>query len=107
MCQLLKSLEVKYVLLTVVGAASQCTESNLGVQGGFFMDEDYSGLPFEESPIQERPSVKLFTMSQEDITSRRSHDLIKGTSLHQCIDMNRPLLLNIVAMPKSLTAVSC
>jgi hypothetical protein len=41
-------------------------------------DEEYQGLPFDESPIQERSSVKLFTMSQEDITSRRSNDISKG-----------------------------
>ena len=45
------------------------------------MDEDYSGLPLEESPVQERQSVKLFTMSQEDFSPRRSHDLSKGGSL--------------------------
>ena len=44
------------------------------------MDEDYSGLPLEESPEQERQSVKLFTMSQEDFSPRRSHDLSKGGS---------------------------
>ena len=44
------------------------------------MDEDYSGLPLEENPVQERQSVKLFTMSHEDLSPRRSHDLPKGGS---------------------------
>lgn len=59
----------------VVSVFSEASQSQ-----GFFMweDEEYQGLPFDESPIQERSSVKLFTMSQEDITSRRSNDISKA-----------------------------
>ena len=69
------------------------------------MDEDYSGLPLEESPEQERQSVKLFTMSQEDFSPRRSRDLSKGGSwsLLFLLLLNSTLLAFVLTLPEFCT----